>query len=546
MQRWEDNASHSDAQMKMKTENIKKKTLIFPIFWFIFSLAVSAHADPTTEPLLQQGDFTYIGAFKLPPGTFGTTKDTFDYGGGFGSGIVYNDAVNGKSLFLTGYFDTGYVSAQTSIAQVKIPAIIKDPQVVGLSGLTTATAVQGFADPSNGLGSQVLGGQAGIVSVVVYGGKLIGTGSVSYDGSCSQSKSAWVSSLNFSQSAQATGPYTFQGPVGPRWMGGGYMSVIPSEWQSLLGGKVISGNGPQSIISCCASGPGLFVIDADALISQPSASTAIKATPLVYYSCLPGFATCTSTLGAWDSNSPTQMVNGTQVPHVTVTDPYGHGTFTIPYEDTAMNVNGVLFPDGTRSVLFFGRKGLGPFCYGCGCAAGSIGNPSCAPDSACSEHCYDPDYVNNKGNHSYPYTEFVWSYDAKDLAAVKSGAKNPQSVVPVTGWPLGLFNGGGNPTGVAWDPETRLAYVINGFGNSQAPLVHVFKVAGNPGTVPPGSACDVNNDNATNVSDVQQCVNQAIGTTACTTGDVNQDSQCNVVDVQRVVNAALGGQCVTQ
>jgi hypothetical protein len=60
------------------------------------------------------------------------------------------------------------------------------------------------------------------------------------------------------------------------------------------------------------------------------------------------------------------------------------------------------------------------------------------------------------------------------------------------------------------------------------------------------SACDLNQDSSTNVSDVQLCVNQAIGTTACASGDINKDSACNVVDVQRTVNAALGGQCVTQ
>jgi len=63
-----------------------------------------------------------------------------------------------------------------------------------------------------------------------------------------------------------------------------------------------------------------------------------------------------------------------------------------------------------------------------------------------------------------------------------------------------------------------------------------------PGTTSP---CDVNGDAATNVADVQLCVNQAIGVSTCT-ADINKDGACNVVDVQRVVNAALGGQCVTQ
>ena len=60
------------------------------------------------------------------------------------------------------------------------------------------------------------------------------------------------------------------------------------------------------------------------------------------------------------------------------------------------------------------------------------------------------------------------------------------------------------------------------------------------------SSCDLNNDGVTNVSDVQLCVNQAIGVQSCTTGDINKDGSCNVIDVQRDVNAALGGNCVTQ
>ena len=82
---------------------------------------------------------------------------------------------------------------------------------------------------------------------------------------------------------------------------------------------------------------------------------------------------------------------------------------------------------------------------------------------------------------------------------------------------------------------------------------YIWEAAGNPipsdiygggGTQPPGSACDLNQDSATNISDVQLAVNQAIGTAACT-ADLNKDGACNVIDVQRVVNAALGGTCVS-
>ena len=69
--------------------------------------------------------------------------------------------------------------------------------------------------------------------------------------------------------------------------------------------------------------------------------------------------------------------------------------------------------------------------------------------------------------------------------------------------------------------------------------------SGVPPPPPPStSACDVNQDNTTNIVDVQQCVNQSLGVATCT-ADINKDGICNVVDVQRVVNAALGGQCIT-
>jgi len=65
------------------------------------------------------------------------------------------------------------------------------------------------------------------------------------------------------------------------------------------------------------------------------------------------------------------------------------------------------------------------------------------------------------------------------------------------------------------------------------------------GPPPPLSACDLNTDSFTNVTDIQICVNQAIGFSPCSTGDIKKDGICNVVDVQRIVNAVLGGACVS-
>ena len=54
--------------------------------------------------------------------------------------------------------------------------------------------------------------------------------------------------------------------------------------------------------------------------------------------------------------------------------------------------------------------------------------------------------------------------------------------------------------------------------------------------------CDINQDAAVNVSDVQVVVNQAVGQ-ATAANDLNRDGAVNVVDVQIVVNAALGMGC---
>ena len=116
---------------------------------------------------LTQADFSYVGAFKLPGGSAGSPADTFDYAGGYVAGNVYDDPANGKTLFVKGYQSALQVSTRVSVAQVKIPASIQNPNSVGLNGLTSATYVQAFADPSRGIGGSILT-SAGFGSMVVY------------------------------------------------------------------------------------------------------------------------------------------------------------------------------------------------------------------------------------------------------------------------------------------------------------------------------------------------------------------------------------------
>ena len=62
----------------------------------VVSAVTPAPAPTGTEPLLQQSDLKYEGAFRLPVGP--TDQTSFAYGG---TGMAYNPARN--SLFMVGH-----------------------------------------------------------------------------------------------------------------------------------------------------------------------------------------------------------------------------------------------------------------------------------------------------------------------------------------------------------------------------------------------------------------------------------------------------------
>jgi hypothetical protein len=114
----------------------------------------------------------------------------------------------------------------------------------------------------------------------------------------------------------------------------------------------------------------------------------------------------------------------------------------------------------------------------------------------------------------------------------------------------GLNNAGTSCSGSTYDTTANYLkagrdYILNTPKPGYVKYTYPHPLRGGAVVTPPPSACDVNSDGTTNVSDVQLIVNQAIGVATCS-ADINKDGSCNVIDVQRVVNAALGGQCVTQ
>ena len=109
-------------------------------FYGVLSPLQSRAQSPSSDPLIQSSNLTYVGSFKVPSGTLGSTYG-FGYAGtgGLGTyGVTYNPANN--SLFMGGH------PYEQKVAEITVPQ--------SLSGSATATVLQNLKDPLEGkLGS---------------------------------------------------------------------------------------------------------------------------------------------------------------------------------------------------------------------------------------------------------------------------------------------------------------------------------------------------------------------------------------------------------
>jgi hypothetical protein len=393
-------------------------------------LVRSASAQSSTEPLLQQANLIYQGAFRVPQTACGSTYTCFSYGG---TAITYYAADN--SLYMVGH-PYGQLSAEVSI-----PAVVNS---TSLGALNTATLRQPFADPTGGKRNEVNPGSPSPDSIggqLVFGSNLIVSVYSTYDAGGTQSTSHFVRPLNLSASGPVSGPYK----VGSQYPGfvSGYMTPVPSEWQGPLGGPALTGNCCLTILGFQSNGPAISVFNPSQLVVAMPAPAA----------ALVGYPSATPLGAGWSAQS--RLFNGTT------------------------QITGVVFPPGTRSVLFFGRQGTGPFCYGQGTPTASLnGQPTGQGDN----YCYDP-ADSSKGDHAYPYVYQVWAYDANDLLAVANGTKAQYQVQPYAEWTFTLpFENADDEHylgGVGFDPQNNLIYLSQlDEDTGTYPIVHVFKVDG--------------------------------------------------------------------
>jgi hypothetical protein len=355
--------------------------------------------------------------------------------------ITYNP--NRNSLFLVGH---GW---HNEVGEISIPPLVN---TTNLNSLNRSAMVQALTDITGGNMSRILAGGGDYGDTVVMGGMLVHKNSLIgsvygyYDAGSSARLSHFKSGLDISVRGDFAGMYQV-GQLNPGFVSG-YITHIPRDWQGHFGGTALAGNGGISIICRSSLGPAASVFNPDDLgVLNP-----VPATPVVGYTC------ANPTLGGYDPNG-------------TAADPNGFNQTT--------TIRGIVFPEGSRSVLFFGRQQLGNTCYGYGTTDLSLVG---TVDSLGVEYCYDPTSP-YKGGHGYPFASWVWAYDANDLLEVKNGRKQMWEVFPYATWKLDLpFErdpGNGGIAGAAYDPLTQTIYLSRDCQDVDmgcGPVIHAFRV----------------------------------------------------------------------
>jgi len=398
---------------------------IFIQILYLVAFLIVPNFVKAADKMLQSSDLTYLGAFRVPSGTFGGSGDayTFDYGG---RGLAYNPINN--SLYVTSHAKNGGY-----IGEMNIPAIVNSSNI---NSLNTATMRQDFVDGWAGTfgdigagGTYVSGGGEGsrVGGILYNGNKLVISQYVYYDVDFLGALSHASMNSNWTANGVGFSGMKTVGAANAETVGqiAGYMTWIPSSWRTAMGGPALTGLANVSIITRSSYGPSAWVFDPE----QIGVTNPISATQVV------GYPDSHFTLGVFSGSNQ--------------------------YISSSDQIGGVVWPEGSSTIMFFGKHGT-TYCYG--------GVPPCVdPTNGYS------------GTHGYPYLYYVWAYDANDLVAVKNGTLNPWDLTPVWVHDLtpdfnGIEAGDNNILGAAYDETNKKLYISAEKAEHPRTIIHVFNI----------------------------------------------------------------------
>jgi len=325
---------------------------------FIVVIAIFVCGASYGGKLLQESDLTYLGAFRVPQGSY--NGQSYEYSG---HTLAYYPTNN--SLFM----------ASTNAELVSEFSIVATSTDSTVTNLTVASNLQAWEDITEGNRTSIGDGGAycnpsGVFlgGLMVWGDELIASLFGYYDAGFCAELSHFTSGLDLSDTGDFDGMYRVGDETKNVGYRAGYMAPIPSEWQSSFGNRTaVTGHSFFPIISRSSFGPSLWTFDPDSIgVVEPVGSE-----PLVYYDATGSEAT----LGEYVGNGPANE-----------------------YISPRDFIGGVIWPPGTDTVLFIGNHGSGEWKY------------------KSEDEGYNPN-----GNGSYPYHYWVWAYNANDLAASYAG-----------------------------------------------------------------------------------------------------------------------------
>lgn len=378
------------------------KNFLFTIVLFASVLGKAFFPSPCAAalPLLHLSDIRYQGAFRLPASTYGASSLNYSEGP-----LEYNRA--NHSVFIVGH------AQQQNIAEFAVPKIINS---TALADLAMASApLQSFTpvlDRAIGGNPQSLDRIGGMELVETASGRQLVINAYEYYDAPGDNTQTTLIARNSDSLAGSImdGYYTFQGCAGHT---SGWISPIPSQWQSKLGGDYITGQSSGiPIISRTSVGPSAFAFVMSSLTGGTVPDPVAIAKLLDFNLVHPLHSDLSNITGANDIWTHLSRV-----------------------------VYGFIVP-GTRTYLTIGNSGghASGVCYKC---TQNNGN-------TCGGYC---------ANDADDYAHYYWLWDVNDLVAVKKGAKKSYAVRPYeygefpTPFATNSFGGG------SFDPDTGTLFL---------------------------------------------------------------------------------------
>ena len=389
---------------------------------------------------------TYVGSYRVDRGTYGS------------SSLEYNDkwlmtvnTQNGNMLM------NGAITANTrDIGEFEIPTTLSTSNNV--ADLPIAANTQPFVDVFDQIPSRTVdsneGSGVGIYGIYEHNDNILFNYQVYYDAAlpfATQTLAVKGSSTLSTPASNTSGAYEWSPGVS---RAGGWISPIPAEWQTDLGGDHITGftSGTTiAILGRLSVGPSAFAFNiADIINTPPASGSSISTTELMNfpYPDVLGLGS-TSNVDDWLLEPGRIWNNGTD-------STYG---FIIPGTSTYMCVGHQAgFTSGLGYKL---RDGTSQTDFG----------------------DYDAVDVND-------YRNAYWLFDVNDFVAVRAGTIAPESIVPYEYGTLNVKFEGDPITGLnqissaTFDPATNRFYIsVAEVDNLQSPfsvqpVINVYDLSG--------------------------------------------------------------------